>query len=412
MILFLAATVLSMTSQAKVDCSTLTGKVLFGYQGWFRTPNDGSGTGWSHWSHGVPTPETMAVDLYPDLSEFDPKDLCEIPGVTIQGKPAYLFSSYNPNIVNKHFEWMRKYGLDGVLVQRFITDIPRQRRKENDRVLLNIKNAAEKTGRAFAIEYDISGARPETVIEDLKADWNYLVNDLKITKNPQYLFDKKKPVVSIWGPGLNDESHPPSTAAEALALVKFMKTEAKVSLIGGTPGYWRSQTRDTKSSPDWAQFFAQLDTVQPWSVGRYADLRGADVWSKEVLKPDLELLKSRGQNYMPVIFPGFSWHNLNRKSPQNQIPRLGGRFLWRQAKNALDSGAQMLKIAMFDEVNEATAMFKAVSQRDQAPNPGYWLTLDADGENLASDHYLRLAGEITKAMHQRKKLPATMNISD
>ena len=39
----------------------------------------------------------------------------------------------------------------------------------------------------------------------------------------------------------------------------------------------------------------------------------------------------------------------------------------------------MMKIAMFDEVNEGTAIFKAVSPRDKAPKPGYWLTLDADG---------------------------------
>ena len=50
-----------------------------------------------------------------------------------------------------------------------------------------------------------------------------------------------------------------------------------------------------------------------------------------------------------------------------------------------------MKIAMFDEVNEGTAIFKAVPRRDQAPQPGYWLTLDADGESLPSDWYLRIA---------------------
>jgi hypothetical protein len=59
----------------------------------------------------------------------------------------------------------------------------------------------------------------------------------------------------------------------------------------------------------------------------------------------------------------------------------------------------MLKIAMFDEVNEATAIFKVVSRRDQAPDQGFWLTLDADGAELPSDWYLRLAGEITRMFH-------------
>ena len=57
----------------------------------------------------------------------------------------------------------------------------------------------------------------------------------------------------------------------------------------------------------------------------------------------------------------------------------------------------MLKIAMFDEVNESTSMFKVASRRRDAPDQGYWLTLDADGFTLPSDWYLRLAGEITEA---------------
>ena len=32
-----------------------------------------------------------------------------------------------------------------------------------------------------------------------------------------------------------------------------------------------------------------------------------------------------------------------------------------------------MKIAMFNEVNEGTAIFKAVSQRSEAPSAGFWL---------------------------------------
>src|SRR6478609_6942510 len=80
-------------AQSTIDASTLDGKVLFGYQGWFRTPGDGANVGWSHWSRGIPSPTTITVDLYPDLTEFDPTDLYAIPGETIGAKPAYLFSS-------------------------------------------------------------------------------------------------------------------------------------------------------------------------------------------------------------------------------------------------------------------------------------------------------------------------------
>jgi hypothetical protein len=135
-----------------------------------------------------------------------------------------------------------------------------------------------------------------------------------------------------------------------------------------------------------------------------------DRWKEDIVLTDLQLTAKNKQLYMPVIFPGFSWHNLRRNSPENQIPRNRGEFLWRQAYNLRMAGAKMLKIAMFDEVNEGTAMFKIAPTRKDAPDQGYWLTLDADGAALPSDWYLRLAGEITRMFHGEikpdPKLPA------
>ncbi|WP_155629942.1 hypothetical protein [Burkholderia stagnalis] len=37
-----------------------------------------------------------------------------------------------------------------------------------------------------------------------------------------------------------------------------------------------------------------------------------DNWKIAVLRPDLELAKKNGQSYRPVVFPGFSWHDLFR----------------------------------------------------------------------------------------------------
>ena len=111
-----------------VDPSTLDNKVLIGYQGWFTCPSDGSQR-WTHWSRGVPSAETLTVELYPDLSELDADERCEIPGMTIGGKPAYLFSSRNQKTVSRHFRWMKEYGLDGVLVQRFVGRDPAEARR-------------------------------------------------------------------------------------------------------------------------------------------------------------------------------------------------------------------------------------------------------------------------------------------
>src|ERR1039457_4202082 len=112
----------------RVDASTLEGKVLFGYQGWFDCPTaDGPGSAWRSWARGVPSATTLTVDMYPDLGEFAAADLCAVPGMTIGEKPAYLYTARNPAIVLRHFQWMRDYGLDGVLVQRFIGNAARNR---------------------------------------------------------------------------------------------------------------------------------------------------------------------------------------------------------------------------------------------------------------------------------------------
>src|SRR5713226_8909520 len=47
-----------------VDRSTLTGKVMCGYQGWFTTPADGSGRGWRHYAAaGHFKPGFSGIDL-------------------------------------------------------------------------------------------------------------------------------------------------------------------------------------------------------------------------------------------------------------------------------------------------------------------------------------------------------------
>jgi hypothetical protein len=380
----------------RVDPSTLQNKVLVGYQGWFTCPSDGSGR-WTHWSRGVPTPESLTVELYPDVSELDPDELCEVPGMTIGGKPAYLFSSRNQKTVSRHFRWMKEYGLDGVLVQRFVGEI-RRKQQDGDVVLKNIMNAAAESGRTFAIEYDISGGNPETFAQTIKDDWRYLVDQVKVTSHPNYQRHNGKPVVSVWGMGLSDgDAHPPSDPKVALDLIRWFQSTA--TYMGGTPAHWSSLTADSRTDTAWANVYAAMDVVQPWNVGRYGTLAAVDKWKDDVIAPDLKMAAQNHQLYMPVIFPGFSWFNLKRTAKQNQIPRLGGEFLWRQAYNAKMAGATVLKIAMFDEVDEGTAILKAVPHRNQAPDQGYWLTLDADGKELPNDWYLRLAGEITRMFH-------------
>src|SRR5690348_3786384 len=58
-----------------VDISTLAGKVMCGYQGWFGAQGDGFGLGFRHWGKGRGfEPGSCNIDLWPDVSELDPDE--------------------------------------------------------------------------------------------------------------------------------------------------------------------------------------------------------------------------------------------------------------------------------------------------------------------------------------------------
>jgi hypothetical protein len=94
----------------------------------------------------------------------------------------------------------------------------------------------------------------------------------------------------------------------------------------------------------------------------------------------------RGKDYLPVVFPGFSWSNLRPGAHLDEIHRLKGRFLWKQYLEAKKTGARMIYQAMFDEMDEGTAIFKCTN--DPPVGASRFLTL----EGLPSDHYLWLTG--------------------
>jgi hypothetical protein len=132
-----------------VDATTLHKKVLCGYQGWFRCPGDGLSS-WFHWSSSQSqlTTSTLTFEMWPDMSEYSNKYAA--PGFTYPGgAQAYLFSPQDQQTVDKHFDWMMDYGIDGVVVQRFVSDIPYRPWMTN--VLNHVRAAANRTGRVFAL---------------------------------------------------------------------------------------------------------------------------------------------------------------------------------------------------------------------------------------------------------------------
>src|SRR5205085_3320184 len=119
---------------------------------------------------------------------------------------------------------------------------------------------------------------------------------------------------------------------------------------------------------------------------RYRSLQNVEAHARGRWRNDLAWCREHGKAYLPVVFPGFSWHNQQPHAPLDDIPRRMGRFLWKQYAEAKRAGATAVYQAMFDEMDEGTAIFKCTNEPPMGESR--FLTL----EGLTSDHYLWLTG--------------------
>ncbi len=373
-------------SMSRVRFKSIKNLVMAGYQGWFNTPEDGAGLGWKHFEKEKEfKPGKCTIDLWPDVSEYEKtyETAFKLPDET----PAKVFSSYDASTTDLHFKWMKQYGIDGVFMQRFVVSIRNQKGKDNyNKILNNAVLSAEKYDRAICLMYDLSGM--EAGEEDiLIRDWKELCEKYKLVSrnNNHYVYHHGKPLVAVWGIGFNDRRK--YGYEQVKKIIDFLKSEG-CSILVGVPTHWRTLTIDAVSDTRLLELVKQADIVHPWLVGRF-DNHTYEPYRKSI-EEDIKWCKANGKDYMPVLFPGFSWHNMKKDAPQNMIPRLGGRFFWKQVKGAVDAGAESLYLAMFDEIDEGTAFFKCTN----TPPVGESSFITYEGE--APDHYLWLAGEAAK----------------
>ena len=373
-------------SMSRVRFKSIRNLVMAGYQGWFNTPEDGAGLGWKHFEKEKEfKPGKCTIDLWPDVSEYEKtyETAFKLPDET----PAKVFSSYDASTTDLHFKWMKQYGIDGVFMQRFVVSIRNQKGKDNyNKILNNAVLSAEKYDRAICLMYDLSGM--EACEEDiLIRDWKELCEKYKLVSrnNNHYVYHHGKPLVAVWGIGFNDRRK--YGYEQVKKIIDFLKSEG-CSILVGVPTHWRTLTIDAVSDTRLLELVKQADIVHPWLVGRF-DNHTYEPYRKSI-EEDIKWCKANGKDYMPVLFPGFSWHNMKKDAPQNMIPRLGGRFFWQQVKGAVDAGAESLYLAMFDEIDEGTAFFKCTN----TPPVGESSFITYEGE--APDHYLWLAGEAAK----------------
>lgn len=381
------------------------GLIMAGYQGWFNAPTDGADRGWNHYRKGkLFEPGNCTIDIWPDMSEY--KDKYRTDFKLPNGDPAYVFSSYDKSTVDLHFKWMKDYNLDGVFIQRFISSLKGKTSLDHNNIVMkNAYDAAEKNGRAVAVMYDLSGSRPADV-NDVINDWKYLVDSVKVTSRgdaQSALYHNGKPLVVIWGVGFGDGGRKYSTA-DVEKVVDFLKNDPAYggcAIMLGVPTYWRTFGRDTEKNPELHTLLKKIDIIHPWMVGRYNE----DSYPafKKSIADDLAWCKVNKVDYVPVVFPGFSWHNMYPKDQQNATPRNRGKFYWDQLSGALEMGAEMIYVAMFDEIDEGTAIFK-ISNNPPVGTSNFVKLEDG----LPADFYLKLTGVANQML--KKQIPLSKEI--
>ena len=424
--IILCGFIFNMQAQTKHSKSTnypsYKGLIMAGYQGWFNVPSSGT---------MYPDETQVRLDMWPDVSEYEqtyPTGLKHADGST-----ARFFNSSDKSTIDLHFKWMREYGLDGVFMQRFFSrTLTEQSRRNSAAMLENAMNAASVNNRAIAVMYDLSGLRPRVQgsrqgapqgqrnsnigfdCSSLIDDWKFLVDQVKVTNQSgakTYLYHNGKPVVAIWGVGFPDRPYDIRDIGLE-RLIDFLHNDpvyGGCAVMLGVPTFWRDLNADCVHDPYLHELIRMADIVLPWMVQRFSPLIHNDMDRyRDVIIDDLKWCRNAGIDYVPCVTPGFSWHNLSRfefpddVKPVGSIPRQGGRFYWQQLSTAITVGAEMIYVAMFDEVNEGTAIFK-ISDNPPVSNVAKFVANDG----RPSDWYLWLTGEAGRMLRKEKPLVFT-----
>ena len=364
------------------------GKVVTGYQGWLSAPGDGSSA--NQWKH-------TNLECWPDVREYT-NTFTGCPfkqagatqpayyGNLGNGSPAKIYSAWSDQTVNKHFEWMRQYGgIDCVALQRFGSELGNTQMKDwKNGIAAKVGSAAEAYGRKYYIMYDISGWT--NFQSEIKPDWTALkVNHIT---SPAYAMEGGKPVVCVWGMGFSGR---PGNAQSWKDVLDWFKAQGCYVIGGLAQGFQNdsgSYTDPTTLAVTTNQAaFKVCDMVMVWTVGKSSGF-------STLYADGINWCNANGKAYQADIYPGTAFYNTNfatdPTATKNKRPRTHGDFMWSQFAAARNKNVQNIYISMFDELQEATQIFKTAEDPSMIPDGMYFLTLDAEGVACSSDFYLRL----------------------
>ena len=372
----------------------IIGHVIVGYQGWFSNPNDGSPVG----ALGTGGNDHLNLETYPDMSDFPasqqfPTSWGDLP----DGAPAMMFSSDETFTANLHASWMKANGIDVAAIQRFgevWPDSGNTYNSQKDQVETKMADALNSVGLKFYVEYDSSGSASggwgSNFVSDVEADWlsnQDLDNNAPIWQRSNYAHEGGKPVVELWGMGLNANGID-ATPSDWISLINWFKSQG-VYVIGGVPTGWDGGPWGDALS-GFTSVYQDCNAVSPWVVGRFSGTSGADSYASSTLGMNITWCQQNNVAFIPCVYPGWSFFNSDSSDTKNGIPRLAGTLMWEQFANLRNLGVGQCFVSMFDEMNEATNIMNSAANSSQIPANFWFLALNADGTSLSPDFYLRL----------------------
>ena len=219
--------------------------------------------------------------------------------------------------------------------------------------------------------------------------------DEQVVEDPRYLHQGGKPAVQIWG-FYSGNAHNPMTAELANRLIDFFQAPGRYSafLVGGGDWDWRRNP-----DPAWQKFYRRFGAYCPWNIGNYTIDESGLKHAATITGPKTSAMRARsGCSGFPSSIPASvgTTSSGRRRAEPDSAPR--GRFLWEQFTTLSRLGVDTVYVAMFDEVDEGTAIFKVTSS---PPTQGHFVGY----EGLPSDWYLRLVGEAARRLHDKQPVP-------